>query len=49
MTNDERRYNAGRPYYRPRNKYEVTKKEDKLFIMGISIIILAALVLLVLR
>ena len=36
MTNEERRYNAGRPYYRPRNKLQVTKREDLIFVIVLS-------------
>jgi hypothetical protein len=36
MTNDERRYNAGRPYYRPKNKLQVTKREDLIFVVVLA-------------
>jgi hypothetical protein len=29
----ERRYQAGRPYIRPRNRHEVSKKSDYIFVI----------------
>lgn len=44
---DERRYNAGRPYYRPHNKHQVSKREDAIFLAFIAGSLLGATIALV--
>jgi len=36
MKPHERRYQAGRPYYRPPNKHQVSKREDFIATMAIT-------------
>ena len=38
MKPHERRYQAGRPYYRPPNKLEVSTKEDVTFVVVLSFV-----------
>lgn len=41
--NTDRRYQAGRPYYRPANKYQPSEMGDRLFAMAITLMTGAAL------
>ena len=41
--NTDRRYQAGRPYYRPANKYQPSEMGDRLFAFAITLMTGAAL------
>ena len=41
--NTDRRYQAGRPYHRPANKYQPSEVGDRLFAFAITLMVGAAL------
>ena len=43
IQHDERRYTAGRPYYRPVNKHQVSAKSDHLYSIVLSTLVGAML------
>jgi len=39
MKPHERRYQAGRPYYRPRGKHQVSRREDHIFAVVFAVFV----------
>lgn len=43
QSHDERRYNAGRPYFKPVNQHQVSAKSDHLYSIVLSTVVGAML------